>query len=64
VNAELGKLIPIAEFLTTRHHQDNIASYLFNLKRFMVYGGQSLKPKIKVVDCSMALINSVMIALQ
>jgi hypothetical protein len=59
---ELKKIIPIAEFLTTRHHQDNIASYLFRLKRLMAYEGKSLQPKIIVTDFSMALINSVMIA--
>jgi hypothetical protein len=58
-DTKLKKIIPIAEFVTTAHNQDNISSFLFNIGNHFKSNLNSWLPSIVVTDFSYALINSV-----
>jgi hypothetical protein len=58
-DSNLNKIIPIAEFITTGHNQDNISSFLFHIKNHIKTPTKSLLPSIVVTDFSYALLNSV-----
>ena len=51
--------MPIAEFITTAHDGNNIASYLFQIKHILLNNKLNISP-IVVVDFSRALINALL----
>jgi hypothetical protein len=54
-----NKMIPIAEFITTAHNQDNISGFLFHISNYFKTNFSSWLPSVIVTDFSYALINSV-----